>query len=1349
MDPLILEVEATLESLSARKDSYLAAYQGFLIIKESIIAKSELCSIPNFISLAFETIHTILLNKDTSGSSNSNPGEYRMVTGLFILLKNLLEVLDMNILGVNYSAVSNVIIKQLVDIMVVVSKNEGLKTDILHLTSALKQLCSVVDGVRLSPNIFMNLIEILIEGNLPSRQKADIQAAIISLLNISQDHSLTILSIQKLVLFYTSTCGKRQLEPSQGLSSSIHEQLIKPTSELYFALIRHFTEDQVKEYLGVLLQFSTLKQYRYISIPSLDCIKSRMLLFEKEDFSSLDLFWIPLYTLDGLINNIRDVRDTKDVAWLYSYLDACVSCLTAVINQTGLMEAQILRIQGSIDDFVHILKQLAVISDSGFHTSVLNSLFELIIRTKKFITECPDIEKNIENFELFESIVSRIIPLCTHFLEDYRYKLSRPELIRLLILTIESWDELVVAKCYFSENSVPLLVSKRKEGVCIFGGVIGRCLEMASIALNGGAFESQYLEYSDISNLKEELRRIVGSITRAFGPKLVLEHKPFSFEGIELTDPKFLIKSNSWLLPLLRVHIMRTELSFFIDHFLPIALKLNKHYSELQETEQNHARLYRIIEEQIWALLPGFFDEPIDFNLTFGPNEDVLKKYMIQLLDRPTTRDHICNALVRISRQTFISRGLALDDKDDVYEAQKMCNIDNRKYYIARKTWVDNAQALSAHSKTFLSLLVVKFLNSHSEDIREAGQNSIRDQECQYYLTCIQNLVPFCDNNILQSNLENFYSAWDNLARSVEYSTLPFSCGKIIALLDVAIVMLKRIQVEKVRSTLASFTRLLKVLVAQDSKKTTGEKSQLLRKLYKGLRVGLDTLKTRTRDFSELKENLVDLWRILILDSGNCPVSSLKHRLSCLRVFVQIFNKIEDKDFVFRFGTEQIINSLIPEILFCIREPNSTVRINAMTLLKSLIESYIESRQFLESVIVKMITLSRISLNKLDGDYLGGSCIISLSKIIFDFGDLMQEPGQSQDNSLLNLILSFISHSLNSRDPLIYLNSLKCIKVSLYRLNPDLLWEFVPQIISNTLENQHCALKFRIQVRKTLISVIKKFGSEKTLQLFPTQHAQLHRYLTKKLRRPKKKALRGSENIFRSIMDYGEDLGNTGVTEENSEGGGLEFLEEYDFSSDEDFGNKGRKAFQFNGKEDYSGFKQALPRRGLTIVDDSTGVFDPIDLLSSEASSKVVNINPIKTKGSKHPKERDEAVKFDPVINKIVINEDLNSERKDEFPNGTFQDLQLSQFGDQGVQLPNKASREINRIRNHKFQKKQRKQHITVKSAKEFKSKKGRGDVFKDGVQPFAYLRLNPALSKEKHKIRATKSISTMFNKKK
>ena len=121
-----------------------------------------------------------------------------------------------------------------------------------------------------------------------------------------------------------------------------------------------------------------------------------------------------------------------------------------------------------------------------------------------------------------------------------------------------------------------------------------------------------------------ELDYVVGKALRKMGPERVLHYIPLNITGKE---NDFL---RSWMLPIMRENIQNTKLAFFISHFLPMQ-QACKNFALQAEKESNVAlnKSYEILFTQIWALLPGFCNNPTDLKDAFtGPFAKILGDYL-------------------------------------------------------------------------------------------------------------------------------------------------------------------------------------------------------------------------------------------------------------------------------------------------------------------------------------------------------------------------------------------------------------------------------------------------------------------------------------------------------------------------------------------------------------------------------------------------------------------------------------------------------------------------------------------------------------------------------------------------
>jgi len=119
---------------------------------------------------------------------------------------------------------------------------------------------------------------------------------------------------------------------------------------------------------------------------------------------------------------------------------------------------------------------------------------------------------------------------------------------------------------------------------------------------------------SENVNLKAEIDSVVGKAVAAMGPQRVLQAIPLNITGNE-TDYEF---RNSWLIPVLRDNVRRTELAYFTTYFLPLAGKCLDRSKQCSANNDNvGAKTYEVLTYQFWSLLPGFCKAPTDLTVSF------------------------------------------------------------------------------------------------------------------------------------------------------------------------------------------------------------------------------------------------------------------------------------------------------------------------------------------------------------------------------------------------------------------------------------------------------------------------------------------------------------------------------------------------------------------------------------------------------------------------------------------------------------------------------------------------------------------------------------------------------------
>jgi len=144
---------------------------------------------------------------------------------------------------------------------------------------------------------------------------------------------------------------------------------------------------------------------------------------------------------------------------------------------------------------------------------------------------------------------------------------------------------------------------------------------------------------NDNMKLEKEVDYLVGRAVASMGPRAVLEAVPLNITGDE-QDYEF---RRSWLLPVLRDHISRTELAFFVEYFLPLAARfLDRSNFSATQSDAVGQKTYEVLTYQIWSLLPGFCNSPTDLASSF---KNLAKILGTQLASRKEIRLDILTGL--------------------------------------------------------------------------------------------------------------------------------------------------------------------------------------------------------------------------------------------------------------------------------------------------------------------------------------------------------------------------------------------------------------------------------------------------------------------------------------------------------------------------------------------------------------------------------------------------------------------------------------------------------------------------------------------------------------------------------
>ena len=147
------------------------------------------------------------------------------------------------------------------------------------------------------------------------------------------------------------------------------------------------------------------------------------------------------------------------------------------------------------------------------------------------------------------------------------------------------------------------------------------------------------LRGSDSFHGKKEADVVLGNAIEAMGPDSVIQILP-----LNLAKPKAGQPGRAWLLPILRDHVQNTNLMHFRSEFVPLSEKMFQKVIENGSSEKTmEVKIFETLVQQIWALLPGYCNLPLDLSTAFDQN---FAEMLANLLYKQTDlRVDVCKAL--------------------------------------------------------------------------------------------------------------------------------------------------------------------------------------------------------------------------------------------------------------------------------------------------------------------------------------------------------------------------------------------------------------------------------------------------------------------------------------------------------------------------------------------------------------------------------------------------------------------------------------------------------------------------------------------------------------------------------
>ncbi|CAG8564678.1 10955_t:CDS:2, partial [Racocetra fulgida] len=329
--------------------------------------------------------------------------------------------------------------------------------------------------------------------------------------------------------------------------------------------------------------------------------------------------------------------------------------------------------------------------------------------------------------------------------------------------------------------------------------------------------------------LKDAADKTLGAAIANMGPQTFLNILPLNLENPDNNKNN----GRAWLLPLLKDHIINTELGYFIRELVPLSERLAQKSLQFQnQGRMIEAKVYETLVQQLWALLPGFCDLPLDLPQAFTSVTAELFSNMIY--QKPELRPTIALAIENLIKK---NRAIMESNEDN--------SILMKKYDLDKTLAEKNLQLLTKYAKNYLAV----FFNVFSQT--PTAYRAYILNVIKVYLT----ITPPKDISITFSKVLNLLkqSLSNNTPQQSNEQSISAIPPMSYTMLDLSIIMIPYLEIDSVKQLYEVITALF-----------CNEDSTLQKKAYKVLNIIVENENSKL----VILQNIDDLQNKLMNEGG-------------------------------------------------------------------------------------------------------------------------------------------------------------------------------------------------------------------------------------------------------------------------------------------------------------------------------------------------------------------------------------------------------------------------------------------------------------------------------------------------
>ncbi|CAG8606187.1 16238_t:CDS:1 [Acaulospora morrowiae] len=801
--------------------------------------------------------------------------------------------------------------------------------------------------------------------------------------------------------------------------------------------------------------------------------------------------------------------------------------------------------------------------------------------------------------------------------------------------------------------------------------------------------------------LKEQADRALGAAIASMGPQLFLSVLPLNLQNSENDTGR------AWLLPLLKDHITNTELGYFFSNIVPLAERLDQLSSEFRnDNRMIESKVYDTLVQQVWALLPGFCDLPIDLPTSFtGVKAELLGNVIYK---KPELRPTIASALENLVEKNKII--LNSDEKDEELF---------KKYHLNKASAKLNVEHLVKYSANYLAV----FFNVFNQTPL-AYRGYILDVIKVYLtITPAKEISKIFGKvvNLLKQSLANHKP----LDSNDQTSSPPMS----YTMLDLSVAMIPHLDAKSI----GQLCEVVLSLLCNDDPTLQKKSYKILNNIMESDNGKLVIL----QDIKNLQSKLLDA------TMASAPAAK-KDRLLVLTNTIKL---LPSSDL-------HMIPDVLSEAILCTKEVNEKARTTAYELLVVMCNKMKEGGIIIMSKVTgadQTLPNAQASIDEFvfnmvvaglaaTTPHMISATITALSRLVFEFKNDL-------DKSRLHQLISTIDNFVNCTNREIVKSALGFVKVITISLDAVFLESHLSQIILGILtwSNEHKS-HFKVKVRHIFERLIRRFGYDIINNCVPETDKKLLVNIRKRKDRAKRKKSAAQ------------------TTEIDDESG--EQSEKISHSKNKPLFNSAYEEALYGSESDLEdsdeGVEPKIRTKPLSKQDKKSSkswikedTDSPVDFLDKGVISKVIGVDPTIKKNSKGI-----AFSFkESGDGRMIINE--SDEEISDMPNGSNSSDVAMQEAEDHYREAKQSADGFTRSQNNKikFNKrnrdgdmeldeiepidaiaKRRKKNKQAKKVeiigKEYKAKHAEGDIKRKGKpDPYAYVPLASMYRKKGQKV--------------